>query len=117
MIFDTREANHHFAQTPYTPLASSQMLASLQLPAHATLFKAQGDLECLFFPASVTTLIGSVLWSPVNCEKVAAALVTELCEQFSWRGGGIPFAGGSGAGTGRMVCATDVGTLKLARRL
>ena len=40
----------------------------------------------LFLPASVTTMVGSVLWSRVNCEKVFSALVTELCEHFSWRG-------------------------------
>ena len=39
LIFDTREANHHFAPPPYTPLAGSQSLSSLQLPAGAALFR------------------------------------------------------------------------------
>ena len=63
----------------------------------------------LFLPASVTTLVGAVLRSSANCEKALAALVTELCEHFSWRGGGISFVGGTdGLQLGSLVCATDV---------
>ena len=47
-MFDTCEANHHFAPPPYTPLAGSQSLSSLQLPLGTALFKAQGDIECCF---------------------------------------------------------------------
>ena len=38
LIFDTREANHHFAPPPYTPLAGSQSLSSPQLPRGTALF-------------------------------------------------------------------------------
>ena len=38
LIFDTREANHHFAPPPCTPLAGSQSLSSLQLQPGTALF-------------------------------------------------------------------------------
>ena len=41
LIFDTREANHNPAPPPYTPLAGSQSLSSLQLPP-GTAFQGPG---------------------------------------------------------------------------
>ena len=44
LIFDTREANHHFAPPPY-----SQSLSSLQMSPGTAQYKAQGDIECCFY--------------------------------------------------------------------
>ena len=48
LIIDTREANHHFSPPPYTPLAGSRSLSSLQLPPGTALFKAKKDIQCCF---------------------------------------------------------------------
>ena len=42
LMFDTREAKHHFAPPPYTPLASNQSLSSLKLLLGTTLFRGPG---------------------------------------------------------------------------
>ena len=63
LIFDTREANHHFAQPTYTHLAGSQSLSSLQLPPRTALFEAQGDIQCYFY------WLGQFFGLPPNARK------------------------------------------------
>ena len=76
LIFDTREANHHFAPPPYTPLAGSQSLSSLQLLAGTALFKAQGDIECCFYQLRLPR-------SSANCEEASTTLAAESLGHFS----------------------------------
>ena len=40
-------------------LLAVRVLSSLQFPPCTALFKAQGDIECCFLPASATTLFGN----------------------------------------------------------
>ena len=76
-LFDTREANHHFAPPPYTPLAGSQSLSSLQLPLGTALFEAQGDIGCCFYQLRLPHCLGQFFGSSTNCKKASAALATE----------------------------------------
>ena len=82
LIFDTREANHHFAPpTIHTTCRQPEFVIASVAIGHRTFLRPRVILS-VFLPAAVATLVGTVFRSSINCTKAFAVLATESLGSF-----------------------------------